>query len=168
GNGSNQSALWPSLGYALDPCMSVWAGYGYTLTDPDEGSNRHEHRWWQQFTWSAKRWDWGSLSLRSRLEQRNIESADDVGWRFRQRFQLAVPFPNHDVTLITSVEHFINLRDTDWGARSGFGQLRSYIGVRMPITDKLTLEAGYMNQHINRSNEDAVNHIASLRLSAKY
>lgn len=167
GTGSNQFVLRPSIGYDLNPTMTVWAGYGSFLTDPDVGSNRQEHRWWQQFSWSAKRWDWGYLSLRSRLEERDIERADDVGLRFRQQVQLAIPIASHDVTLITSLEHYLNLRDTDWGARSGFDQLRSYIGVRMPMTDKLTLEAGYLNQYINRSNEDAVNHIASLRLSAK-
>ena len=147
--------------------MSVWAGYGYFLSDPNGGSDRYEHRWWQQLAWSVASWDWGSLSLRSRLEERILENASDTGLRYRQQVQLAVPFENQDVTLFTSVEHYTNLRDTDWGARSGFDQLRTYIGVRMPMTEKLSLEAGYMNQYINRSGGDVVNHLAILHLRVK-
>lgn len=167
GAGSDQYVLRPSLGYDLNPTMSVWAGYGYFLSDPSVGSNRYEHRWWQQFAWTAKRWDWGTLSLRSRLEERDIERASDIGLRFRQQLQLAMPLPSRPLTLITSIEHYSNVRDTDWGARSGFDQLRSYAGLRMPVGEKLTLEIGYMNQWINRSTEDAVNHLAMLHWRAK-
>jgi len=107
------------------------------------------------------------LSLRSRLEERDLERAHDVGLRFRQQLQLAMPLPDKPLTLFTSIEHYSNVRDTDWGARSGFDQLRTYFGLRMPVNEKLTLEVGYMNQWINRSTEDAVNHLAMLHLRAK-
>ena len=167
GNGSDQYVLRPSVGYQLKPGLTAWAGYGYFLSDPNGGSDRYEHRWWQQLSWSVRTWDWGSLSLRTRLEERIVEDASDTGLRFRQMIQLAVPFPAQDVTLITSVEHYTNLRDTDWGARSGFDQLRSYIGVQLPMSDRFTLEAGYMNQYINRNSVDAVNHLAMLHLRVK-
>ncbi len=167
GSGSDQYVLRPSVGYDLKPGMSVWAGYGYFLSDPNGGSDRYEHRWWQQLSWSAASWDWGSLSLRTRLEERILENASDTGLRLRQQVQLAVPFANQNVTLFTSIEHYTNLRDTDWGARSGFDQLRTYAGVRMPMTEKLSLEAGYMNQYINRNGGDVVNHLAMLHLRVK-
>ncbi|ANO51653.1 DUF2490 domain-containing protein [Woeseia oceani] len=168
GSGSDQYVLRPSLGYDLNPNITVWAGYGYFLTEPNVGSNRYEHRWWQQINWTAKRLNWGTLSFRTRLEERDLERARDIGLRFRQQLQLAMPLPAWQLTLITSIEHYSNLRDTDWGARSGFDRLRSYAGVRMPVSEKLALEFGYMNQWVNRGEEDAVNHLAVLRLRAKF
>jgi hypothetical protein len=92
-----------------------------------------------------------------------------VGLRFRQLVQLAVPLPAQDVTLVASAEHFTNFDDTDYGARSGFDQLRSYLGVRMPMTERAALEAGYMNQLVNRSGQrDAVNHTAMLHLRLSF
>ena len=158
-----------SLGYDVNSSMSLWGGYDFFVNDPGGGGTRQEHRFWQQFSWSAARWDWGSLSLRTRLEQRNLENSSDVGLRFRQLVQLAVPLPAQDVTLVASAEHFTNFDDTDYGARSGFDQLRSYLGVRMPMTERAALEAGYMNQLVNRSGQrDAVNHTAMLHLRLSF
>ena len=169
GSGSDQYVVRGGVGYDFRPRMSLWAGYDYFYTDPDGGSGRYEHRFWQQFLWSAARWDWGSLSLRTRLEERNLEDASDAGFRLRQLVQLAVPLPARELTLIASTEHFTNLDDTDYGARAGFDQLRSYAGVRMPVTERSSLEAGYMNQWINRSgNRDAVNHTAMLHLRLSF
>lgn len=169
GSGADQYLLRSSLGYDLNPRMSLWLGYDFFHTDPDGGLSRDEHRFWQQFQWSALRWEWGSLSLRTRLEERNLERADDLGFRLRQQVLLAVPLPAQDVTLIGSTEHFTNLKDTDYGARSGFDQLRSYLGVRMPMSERAALEAGYMHQWIKRGGvPDAVNHTAMLHLQLRF
>ncbi len=48
-----------------------------------------------------------------------------------------------------SSELFWALNDTDWGARSGFDQVRSFGGVEVPVGGKSTLELGYLNQTIN-------------------
>ncbi|NNE60487.1 MAG: DUF2490 domain-containing protein, partial [Woeseia sp.] len=168
GSGSNQYLLRGSLGYDLKPGMTLSAGFDYFLTDPDGGSERYERRPWQQFSWAARKWDWGALSLRWRLEERDLENASDTGLRFRQMAQLALPVQHKNVTAILSVEHFQNLNDTDAGARSGFDQLRGYAGLRLPIGNKTSLEAGYMHQHINRPNGiEFVNHTGMLHLRVK-
>ena len=165
GSGADQYLLRSGLGYTLNPRMSLWLGYDFFHTVPNGGSARDEHRFWQQFQWSAVRRDWGTLSLRTRLEERNLERSDDTGFRLRQQVQLSVPLPGWDVTLVSSAEHFTNLNDTDYGARSGFDQLRSYLGVRMPMSERASLEAGYMHQWIKRAAvPDAVNHTAMLHL----
>lgn len=167
GSGTDFYGLRPALGYDLKPNMTVLAGYGYFISDPTGGSSRNERRWWQQFTWTAKQWDWGALVLRTRLEEREFDDAHDVGLRFRQQLQLAMPLPSNAASVIASVEHHSNLRDTDWGASSGFEQFRSYLGLRMPVHNKLVIEAGYMNQRLNRSPENAVNHVAMLQFRAR-
>ncbi|MDZ7770682.1 MAG: DUF2490 domain-containing protein [Woeseiaceae bacterium] len=165
GSGSNTYLLRPAIGYVLENNVSLWAGYARVVNDPDDGSTRHENRWWQQAAWTARRWDWGTLSLRSRLEFRFIEGSNDTGTRFRQQVQLTAPIRNSDLSLVLSLEPFVNLRGTDWGAAGGFDQNRTYAGVRMPMTDSLSLEAGYMHQYIRRAGaEDAVNHVGLLHL----
>ena len=166
-NGSHHYGLRPSLGYDLTPDISIWAAYSYYLSDPDEGNRRYEHRWWQQLSWTARRWDWGTLSLRTRLEQRSYEHANDTAWRFRQRLQLTVPLSRFTAALITSFEHHTNLRDTDWGARSGFEQVRSYLGISKPVSERLTLEVGYMNQLINSRSNYTMNHMALLQFRTR-
>ncbi len=169
GPGSDTYLLRSGIGYDLNPRMSLWAGYDFFVNDPDGGPTRKENRYWQQFLWGAARWDWGRLTLRTRLEERDLENSSDVGLRLRQLVELAVPVPSQDVTLLVSTEHFTNLDDTDYGALSGFDQLRSYLGVRMPMTERASLEAGYMNQLINRSGRaDAVNHTATLHLRLSF
>lgn len=168
GSGSDQYLLRTSIGLDLKPGMTAWAGFDYFVTDPSGGGTRYERRLWQQLAWAAKSYDWGSLSFRSRFEQRDIENGSDIGLRFRQQAQLAIPVDSRDATAIFSVEHFSNLKDTDWGARSGFDQIRSYGGIRIPMTDSTSVEAGYMHQYVNRAGgNDAVNHTLMLHLRVR-
>ncbi len=165
GSGSDQYLLRSSMGYDIRTGMTLWAGFDYFQTDPDGGSTRFERRYWEQFSWAAHRWDWGSLSLRSRLEQRDLENTTEISHRFRQLAQLSIPLQNSSMTAILSAEHMTNLNDTDSGARSGFDQLRSYAGLRVPLGGKTSLEGGYMHQYINRPvGNYAVNHTAMLHL----
>lgn len=169
GAGTEQYLLRGSIGYTLKPGMTLSAGFDYFLTDPDGGGTRYERRPWQQFAWSAKRWDWGSLLLRWRLEQRDLENSNDTGQRFRQMAQFTIPVRTNDMTGVLSVEHFVNLNDSDAGARSGFDQVRAYSGLRFPLTNRASFEAGYMMQYINRTNRrDLINHSAMLHLRVKF
>ncbi|MGB5580539.1 MAG: DUF2490 domain-containing protein [Woeseia sp.] len=169
GNGADQYLLRSSMGYDVKPGMTLWAGFDYFQTDPDGGSKRFERRYWQQFSWAARRFDWGSLAFRWRFEQRDLENSRDTGLRFRQQAQLAFPLEKSDMTAIVSMEHFANLNDTDAGARSGFDQLRSYAGLRLPLNKKASLEGGYMHQFVNRATGvDAVNHTLMLHLRVRF
>jgi hypothetical protein len=97
-----------------------------------------------------------------------METGSDTGLRFRQQAQLAVPLRDDDLTLMLAVEPFFNLRNTDWGASSGFDQSRFYVGIRMPMTEKVSLEAGYLNLYMRRAHaENDTNHIAILHFRAK-
>ena len=80
------------------------------------------------------------------------------------------PFAGDDnKSLIVGLEPFVDLRDTDWGGESGLGQNRVFIGVGWRMSDKLTLESGYMNQYVWRdAAEDRVNHLAVLTIKAKF
>lgn len=151
----------PSIGYELWPGLAVFAGYGYFESELADGSNRRENRVFEQLSWSALRRDWGTLSLRTRLAQRYIEGGNDVGLWVRQMIRLDVPVGvtrNHRFVL--SLEPFFNLRDTDWGAESGFLQNRSFVGLNVKAAKRLRIEAGYMNLYVRRrSAENLANHL---------
>lgn len=165
GAGGNRYVLRGSASLAWRENLALTVGYDFHQLDPDGAAAIDEHRLWQQLGWKALRWNWGSLALRTRLEERMVEDSDDVGLRLRQQLALTVPLPALDLSVIASTEPFVNVNSTDYGADSGFDRIRSYLGVRMPMTDTSALEAGYLHDYIERGGQpDALNHTALLHL----
>lgn len=164
-DGFNQSLVRPGLGWALSENLTAWAGYGWIHTEPVTGDPFEEHRIWQQLTWSHKHEDW-TLALRPRLEQRFLETGDDLGWRFRQLVRVQHDLPNLPrLTLVAWDEIFFHLGDTDWGARSGFDQNRAFVGFgwKHHPEARLRTEIGYLNQTIHLpTGDDRINHILSV------
>ncbi len=164
----NQSLLRAAAGYRIRPRTVLWAGYGHINNDP-QGTDEDvtEHRYWQQLTWSKEAPLLGfSLSTRTRLEQRTVESFDDTGWRFRHLSKVTRPLA-FDGRLYLSAwdEFFVNLNDTDWGADDGLDQNRLFAGVGVRLAPSARGEVGYLNQWITRSGQpDAVNHVLSVTL----
>jgi hypothetical protein len=156
----SQRLLRPSLTYRLNDTFSLTAGYAHVLTDLGEGRSVSENRPWQQLGYTIHRNDYGLvLSGRTRLEQRFVETGDDLGWRVRQMLRVEIPFEEKGKTkaLIWN-ETFVGLNSTDWGQRDDLDQSRTFLGVMTPIAENLNVEAGYLNQWINRPGEDLVNH----------
>ncbi len=165
--GFNQSIVRPGLGWSLTERTTAWVGYGWIHTSPISFDEFDEHRIWQQLTWSES-YEPFKLALRSRLEQRFVETGDDTGWRFRQliRLQHNLPaFPR--LMLVSWDELFLNINDVDFGAESGFDQNRVFVGVgwkRRP-ENSWRIEIGYLNQVIyNPGGADRINHILSVNL----
>jgi hypothetical protein len=166
-DGFEQSIVRPGLGYDLSPEATAWLGYAWIVTDPEAGGSFDEHRVWQQLTW-GRTIDAGAVFSRTRLEQRWLETGDDVGWRLRQFLRLARPVSegSHLAWRFWD-EGFFDLNDTDWGAHSGFAQNRLFAGLGWTFEDAehLTLEFGYLNQLIyRRSADDSMNHVLALTL----
>ena len=162
--GFGQSILRPGLGYALSDSATVWAGYGWINTSPAAGPGFDEHRVWQQITWS-KDFDPTRLGLRSRLEQRFLETGSDTGWRFRQLVSLRRPLGCSRTTLVAWDEVFIHLNDTDWGATGGFDQNRLFLGLGFKVDPSscYRVEVGYLNQFLDRpTTDDLSNHLVAI------
>ena len=164
-DGFNQSIVRPGIGLSLSKHSAIWAGYGWIRTSPLSGADFDEDRVWQQWTWS-KSCAPITFALRSRLEQRFLETGDDTGWRFRQLFRTQCALPNcPQLTLVIWDELFIHLNDTDWGAESGFDQNRFFIGfgLRRDPCNRWRTEIGYLNQSANvTGGNDRSNHILSI------
>ncbi len=165
----SQSIIRPGLGYQVSKSVQIYAGYG-RITNHTPGPDVGEDRLWQQLSWSGAPIAGGVISTRSRLEQRFVESGSDTGWRLRHWTKFNRPLrPGADLALVLTSEVFVALDDTDWGARSGFDQMRNFAGVGFTVAPKARIEAGYMNQYINRiGSNDRMNHIASANLFVRF
>ncbi len=163
----DQLLLRGALGVKLSSTLSLYQGYAHVVVPIDGGRDVNEERSFQQLSWVMGRPWRGEVSSRSRLEQRWRSDGSDMGWRLREMLRYEKPFdPNRQgPNALVYSELFVALNDTDWGARGGFDQIRNFVGLEIPVGGASTIEAGYMNQAINRAGGDTrFNHIASLSL----
>lgn len=158
-----QLIIRPGVGLKLAPDTFVHAGYHFQRNTPLGGTATSEHRFWQQAVVPLVRNDRLLLLTRTRLEQRTFEGAEDLGWRLR--VQARAQFnPRGTLRPVISSETFVALNSTDWGARAGFDQQRTFAGLGVAIGPRLLLEGGYMNQLIARPGPDRMNHVANVTL----
>lgn len=158
----------PAVGVRFAPDATVLAGYAYVPTTPRGGRVQREHRPWQQVQFPLLRGRDGKPLLvnRTRMEQRMIEGASRTGWRLRQFVRLQVPVARGgQVQAVGYTEGFFNLNATDYGARKGVDQWRTFVGVGLPVAKGMRIEPGYLNQRVFRRGEDRTNHIASVTLN---
>jgi len=166
----SQGMLRTGLGYALDGNTSLWLGYAFIPTEePFTTMPFDEHRIWQQLLWN-KIFSFGTITSRSRFEQRFAQTGDDVGWRFRQLLKISSPLPfAPDFSLVATDEYFANLNRTDWGADDGFDQNRLFTGIGYNFNKNVKTEIGYMNQYIRKNQApDRISHILSVNLYLNY
>lgn len=170
GSGANQYLLRPAVGYDLNDNVTVWAGYARFRTRNTAGNYSDENRYWQQVTWTAARWDHGSLSMRVRLEERSVSSGDDLGLVLRYMAKYTRPIGvSGKRDFVVSLEPFFALRETDWAGSSGLKQNRLTAGVAWKLSDSTALETGYMNMYSwADSGEDRMNHLAIVNLKMRF
>lgn len=165
-----QSIVRPGLGYKISNNISVWLGYGWITTHTLGQSDTDEHRIWQQLSWN-KEYELGKLASRTRLEQRFLSNGNDTGWRFREFIKYTHPVFTNRFYASMWDEVFVNINSTNFGADSGFGQNRLFVGLGVFVdSDRhFRFELGYLNQLINAPNSpDQMNHIISSNLFIRY
>lgn len=140
----------PGLGYRLNALASLWAGYGWIPTIPDEGETTYEHRIWQQ---GLVQGAWGPVNfqVRPRLEQRFRDGHTQIGHRFRLMGRWNVRF-SQDLPLALALwdEVFVGLNRTSWGARDGYDQNRLFVGIAW-AQGVWRFEPGYLNVTVKRA-----------------
>ena len=158
-----------ALGVRLKNDVDLHTGYHFQRNTPATGRSTNEHRAWQQIMAPVIRRDNGfALITRWRLEERTFEGASDTGLRLRMMWRVQQPLHGKGSAgpLLMS-ETFVALNSTDWGARSGFDQQRSFVGWLQPLGKRLNLEAGYMHQYVNRPGRNPGNHILNITLNRR-
>ena len=157
----DQLLLRGALGYKVTSRLTLYQGYLHVVLPIEGGADRNEERPFQQATWLVPV-SYGELQSRTRVEQRFLSTGDDVGVRLRQMLRYELPAAKRAAKPLIHAEAFVALNDTDWGAKAGFDQLRSFVGAEVPLFGTSTAELGYMNQVVNRPGDVLVNHIASV------
>lgn len=167
----DQMILRGALGWKLSPAMTLYQGYAHIVVPVEDGRDANEERSFQQLSWTlGKPWG-GELSSRTRLEQRWRSDGRDTGWRLREMLRYEKPMrPGSDaVNLLLSAEGFVALNDTDWGARGGFDQLRTFLGAELGLKGDSTVEIGYLNQVIDQTGDRTrIGHVASISLFLRH
>jgi hypothetical protein len=106
-----------------------------------------------------------TVQSRTRLEQRFAETDGDTGWRLREFVKTTVPLVEDKRTFVSAWDElFWDLNHTDWGQRTGFRQNRAFLGLGrfLDAGKKVSIEAGYLNQWVDRPGEDKLNHCLSI------
>lgn len=162
GTGANQWLVRPAVGYELNDRTRAWVGYARFRTSA--GIVVDEDRFWQQLDWKAGAHFHGNLSLRLRLEQRDIEFARDVRHVARFRAQYVRPVGKDGKrSLVISLEPFFDINSSDWGGDKGFSQSRAYAALSWRLGTSAVIETGYMYQYLNvEGGRDRANHLAML------
>ncbi len=154
-----------SIGYKITPDLTLSLGFGHITGYRAGLRDNVEERIYQQANWRIASLGRGALSTRVRLEQRFVRPGRDVGWRYRQTLRYQVPLARGKNSLIVQAEPFIAINSTDWGGRAGFDQVRGLIGVAVPLSKWMTLEAGYQAQYVRSVGADRLNHIVPVTLT---
>lgn len=164
----SQTLLRPAIGVAVTPDLTLFQGYAKVLQPLPGGGSRDEDRSFQQATWMVQRGR-REIQSRTRFEQRWNEAGDDTGFRLRQmvRYEHALGAAGGPA-LLGSVEGFVALNDTDWGARGGFDQLRTFVGAELPLRGASTVEAGYLNQLVDGAGTTRMGHVLSVALFIRH
>ena len=162
---ADQTLLRGALGWKLSSSVTVYQGYTHVMLPARDGRDVNEERSFQQVNWAiGKPWG-GELSSRTRLEQRWRSDGGDMGWRLREMLRYEKPLGRTAVNALIYGEGFVALNSTDWGAKGGFDQLRSFAGAEIGLGGASTAEIGYLNQLIDqRGGNRRINHVASVTL----
>ncbi len=157
------------VGKKVNKVVTLWLGYTF---DPqyNHGTFRvREHRFRQQvnfdnFAVLGK----VKLSARVRLEERWREGQTGTAYRLRPQVKAVVPIAGK-VTLGVSSEQFFNLNNTGFQAVDGLERMRNAIYITVPLSKKISVDFGYLNQHgFVPNGPDSSDHVLTTGLSASF
>jgi hypothetical protein len=121
---------------------SAGMSYAFGAAFPDAGSLR-EHRFAQQFAWSAgvgRR-----ISFRTRVEERFVTGQDAMMLRLREQVRATWPLGAKGALRgVVSDEVLVRVNSMALAAR-GFDSNRLFVGVGRAVTAHSIVEIGYMN-----------------------
>ncbi len=146
------SIVRPGIGWRVSPTVDLYVGIASVTQHRDTG-DIEERRLWQQAVYQIADFAGGKLTGRTRLEQRFREAGDDTGWRLRQFLRYGRPIDGTPLGIVVSNEIFFGLNQTGWGQEDGFDQNRLFLGISWQVQPTVRMEGGYLNQHINLSND---------------
>ena len=125
----------------------------------------NEYRPFEEITLSR-----GIVALRTRIEQRMFDNADNTLWRLRERLQVVVALPGTKLwAVIANSEALFNLNSVNVASQTGLTQFRTQIALRRSLGTHLSLTLAYQRQQsLVSGGEDLVTHQPILSLSTRF
>lgn len=163
----SQVLLRPAIGYSIAKNLTIYQGYAHIIEEAERGPGREEDRLFQQVTWNVGQIGRLEVQSRTRLEQRWRSDGPGMSLRARQmmRFEYPLAAGARRVAALGSVEGFVGLKSAAWGGVTGFDQVRTFVGLEIPLPGTSTIEAGYLNQTRDAPGRRVdMSHIASVSL----
>jgi hypothetical protein len=159
----------PTLIYAVTPHVSVGGGYAFVPLFPVIGPTLIEHRPSGQFGWTTAVAG-GTLSLRTRMEVRFVESNSGPAGRFRQQVRFTHAFRKGSRMSWSAYDELLVHTNSTTRAARGVDSNRLYGGVGIAMPHATRIELGYINQFSpgHRSLPDRMYHILSSALAVSF
>lgn len=144
----SQLLLRPAVGVELSKAVTLYQGYARVIDPVENGADRREDRLFQQITWNVGKLGRLEVQSRTRLEERWRSDGNGMSLRARQmmRFEYPLAPGTKRLAALGSIEGFVGLKSAEWGGVTGFDQVRTFVGVEIPLAGTSTIEAGYLNQ----------------------
>lgn len=157
------------VGKKVSKVTTLWLGYVFDPQYNHGTFTRREHRFRQQINFDGfATVGKVRLSGRVRLEERWREGLPGTGWRLRPQVKASMPLTGK-VTLSVASETFINLNNTVFQTTDGFDRMRNSISVGVPLSKRVTLDFGYLNQHgFVSGGPDTTDHVLTTGISASF
>ena len=157
------------VGKKVSKVTTLWLGYVFDPQYNHGTFTRREHRFRQQINFDGfATVGKVRLSGRVRLEERWREGLPGTGWRLRPQVKASVPLTGK-VTLSVASETFMNLNNTVFQTTDGFDRMRNSISVGVPLSKRVTLDFGYLNQHgFVSGGPDTTDHVLTTGISASF
>ena len=151
-----------AIGRALTPRASLWLGYAWVPRTQGEGV-RHEQRVWQQLLFTPPALAGWTPVVRLRLEQRwQNEPWDGTSHRLRTLVRAQRPFRAGSRWQFAAYDELmVTFDETPEGPIQGFDRNRLYTGLMRTLNPVVTVEAGYIWEHVAQSSGPSRNdHVA--------
>lgn len=140
----------PVISWRKSESLIISGGYLYAHIDGGAlPQSLNENRFFQQIAYRIGAIGRVGIRMQTRLEQRKRSTGDDWNVRVAHTLLLATPLTKKESggpVGIVSTELYWNLTRADWGARKGYDDLWSFIGVQVPLSRNAAVELGYLNQ----------------------
>lgn len=158
--------MFVGIGYQPYPALTYWLMNGYDVSKREIGNYRHLDIVRQQINWTVVRVETFDFSTTSRLEELKDLNQSEWAVRLRERLTLRLPiksWENHAFVLYD--EMFFNTNHPAWiNSNTLVEQNRIFVGVETRLSSQTSLEIGYLNQYLFRTN-DANSNVLSLQLN---
>jgi hypothetical protein len=150
------------VSFALNRYFSLSSAYRYVTQQPPDRSHTREHRFYLDFAARVPLRDKFVLIDRNRVELRRIDRVDSRRYRNRLQLERSASIGDRKITPYLAGEMFYDDRYHIWNRSRISG------GVRVPVSNHLTIDGYYLEQFDVRDRPFERRHVIGMNLRVDY